>query len=174
MMVMIGELVCPDCGGVVGATETTEAGPPCRCFVPPPADASDTVADSPPVEQVPVAKVCRICGKDLTGKKRIKDRTGYWCSDCVKEDEKQLHGGRVRCRSCGHLVKEENLTLYEGTRMCPTCYQERINLKKQQIKRMGIKAARTRAELQRIWGLVAILVVLGLFIAYGVYRMARH
>src|SRR3954468_11681306 len=23
---------CPDCGGVVGATETTDAGPPCRCF----------------------------------------------------------------------------------------------------------------------------------------------
>jgi hypothetical protein len=24
---------CPDCGGVVGATGTTDAGPPCTCFV---------------------------------------------------------------------------------------------------------------------------------------------
>jgi DNA-directed RNA polymerase subunit RPC12/RpoP len=26
-------ITCPDCGGVVGAREVTEHGPPCRCFV---------------------------------------------------------------------------------------------------------------------------------------------
>jgi len=172
---MIGELLCPECGGVVGATETTEAGPPCKCFIPEPVDKSETVTDAPPpVEETPVAKICRICGKDVAGQKRVKDRLGYYCVECAREEDKKEHQGRVRCRACGHLVKEENLTLYEGTRMCPKCHRERIEVQKQQIKRMGFKAARTRAEIQRIYGLVATLVVLMVIMAYGAYRMAHH
>jgi DNA-directed RNA polymerase subunit RPC12/RpoP len=167
---MIGELMCPECGGVVGATETTEAGPPCRCFTAS-NDASDTITDAPPpVDEAPVVKVCRVCGKNLTGHKRVKDSQGYWCMDCVKEDEKKLHGGRIRCKVCGHLTKEENLLPYEGTKMCPRCRQERQDIKKQEIKRMGFKAARTRAEVQQIYGLAIIVLILLSVIGYGVYR----
>jgi DNA-directed RNA polymerase subunit RPC12/RpoP len=171
---MIGELVCPDCGGVVGATETTEAGPPCRCFVSDNVSKSETVADvPPPVEAppVPAAKVCRICGKDVSGEKRVKDHAGYYCVPCAKEEEKKEHQGRVRCRVCGHLVKEENLTLYEGTKMCPKCQRERVELQKQQIKRIGFKAARTRAELQQIYMMLAALGVLLVIMAYGGWKL---
>jgi len=167
---MIGEMMCPECGGVVGATETTEAGPPCKCFTARRVD-DDTVADAPPpVQEAPVAKVCVVCGKDVSAAKRVKDRRGYWCLDCAKEDEKKLHGGRVRCRVCGHLTKEENLLPYEGTKMCPRCRSERLDLKKQELKRMGFKAARTRAEIQKMYGMIVALVVLSLIMAYGAYR----
>jgi DNA-directed RNA polymerase subunit RPC12/RpoP len=189
------ELICPDCGGVVGATETTEAGPPCKCFTAPPVheavgdavdhagnplgdptDQSETVADAPslPVEQVAPAKICRICKKDVSGEKRVKDRLGYYCLPCAKEEEKKEHQGRVRCRACGRLVKEENLILYEGTKMCSTCHKERIDLQKAEIKRMGFKAARTRAEIQKMYGMIAALIVLSLFMAYGAYRLVHH
>jgi hypothetical protein len=174
---MIGELLCPDCGGVVGATETTEAGPPCRCFVKDPADqdrAGDTVSDSAPPVDAPVVKLCRICGKDVAGQKRVRDHLGYYCVECAKEQELKEHQGRVRCRVCGHLVKPESLTPYEGTKMCPRCHNERIEAKKQQIKRMGFKGARTREEIRQLRNLLIIIGVLGVVMLYGAWHMMKH
>jgi hypothetical protein len=164
---MIGELLCPDCGGVVGATETTDAGPPCRCFVSEPSTKSDTVSDLPAPVEVPAAKICRICGKDVTGQKRAKDNTGYYCYECAKAEEKKERQGRVRCKVCGHLTKEENIQPYDGVKMCHRCREERDDLKKQEIKRLGFKGARTREELRRIYLMAAALVVLLLIMAYG-------
>ena len=170
---MIGELVCPDCGGVVGATKRTEAGDPCRCF----ADSSSSAGtllgtvvsrldpDEPPPP--PVAKVCKACGKDLNGHRRVKDGGAYLCVPCAKEDEKRENYGRVRCRVCGHLVKEEKLTDYEGTKMCPACHEQRTTVRRQQIKRLGFRGARTREELRQIYILVAIGAALAVIAIVG-------
>jgi hypothetical protein len=175
---MVGGILCPDCGGVVGATETTEDGDPCRCFVAKSSDDTHMDPVDPPAADLAAPsvrpKVCRICGKDVTGQKRAKDHTGYYCYDCHKAEEKRENYGRVRCRVCGHLVKEESLTDYEGTRMCPTCHGERIELKKQRIQRMGFVGARTRYELKQVYLLLAILAVLGIIIYFGVYLRGRH
>jgi DNA-directed RNA polymerase subunit RPC12/RpoP len=172
---MVGEILCPDCGGVVGATETTEDGDPCRCFVGKPAD--DTQVDAPTPEPVAPAdrpKICRVCGKDVSGQKRAKDHTGYYCYDCHKAEEKRENYGRVRCQVCGHLVKEESLADYEGTRMCPTCLGERTELKKQQIQRLGFVGARNRNELRQIYVLLIILAVLAVIICVGTYLHGRR
>jgi len=192
---MIGEMVCPDCGGVVGATEPTEAGPPCRCF----ADASGsssasmtgtlgghaglgsdrnlgdpsdlTASDVTVPEPSPVAaviKVCRICGTDVAGHRRVKDSLGYLCVPCAKEEEKRLNHGRVSCRVCGKLVLPENLTDYEGTKMCPKCHEERQQVRLQEIKRIGFKGARNRDELRQLTIYLAIGGVLLLIILAGV------
>lgn len=180
---MIGELLCPDCGGVVGATETTEAGPPCRCFV---SDRrkteategekpEDTVSDAPSVQEAPSSsKVCRMCGKDVTGQKRFRDHLGYYCLECARELEKQERQGRVRCRVCGHLVKEESLSVYEGTKMCPGCRAERVELQKAHIKQIGFRGARTREELRNIIILAIVALALLLVMIYGAWRVTRH
>src|SRR4051794_15533683 len=80
---------CPDCGGIVGATEATDEGRPCTCFTQPDHRTDD---DSHGTDVMPSQgaaspqKFCRVCGKDLTGKKRLKDSLGYWCPECAKED----------------------------------------------------------------------------------------
>ena len=189
---MITELVCPDCGGVVGATETTEAGPPCTCFVRPASrlssqsvsmsgtlsgvavdgldpsagDASTadvfepTTADPQPGEVPAVVqpglKVCRVCGKDLNGHRRVRDGGGYLCVPCAKEDEKRENYGRVRCRVCGHLTLEDKLTDYEGTKMCPNCHEQRTVMRQTEMKRIGFAGARVRDELHHIYILLAI------------------
>ncbi len=171
---MISEVTCPDCGGVVGATEPTEAGPPCRCFadMAPSAsdssitmsgtmaggDPSDVTADAPLV----AAKVCRLCGKDLVGHRRVKDGTGYLCVACYKEEEKRANYGRVPCKVCGKLTAEEKLTDYEGTKMCPSCHEGRITMRRQEIKRMGFKAARFRDDSRQ---LLLVLVIGGVLLA---------
>jgi DNA-directed RNA polymerase subunit RPC12/RpoP len=177
---MIDAILCPDCGGVVGATETTEAGPPCRCFKDPNVDAgpdksNETVSDTSPTDAAPVVqKICRVCGKDVAGQKRVHDQYGYYCYDCAKEVETKERQGRVRCRVCGHLVKPESLTDYEGTKMCPTCHRERIDAQKRTIQRMGFKGARTREEVRQLKILLIIAGVLALFMIYGAYHMMHH
>lgn len=151
---MAGELLCPDCGGVLGATETTEAGPPCTCFASPGAK-SDTAVDVPaPVAQKP--KICVICGKDVAGHRRLKDSRGYLCYECAKQEQRQERGDRVRCRSCGRLVKEASLTDYEGTKICEHCLAERTTLQKQQIKRLGITGVHQRYEKTRLYVLLGV------------------
>jgi hypothetical protein len=39
---------------------------------------------------------------------------------------------------------------------------------------MGFKAARTRAEIQQIYGLAAAVLVLLLIMGYGAYRFVHH
>ena len=170
---MVGELHCPDCGGIVGATETTEEGDPCRCFVDQSAAVESEVGDRP-VEPPPVLKICRICGKDVSHSKRVRSPVGYACYDCDKEEERRLNYGRVRCGACGHLTREESLTDYEGTNICPNCLTERTELKKQQLARMGFKGARRRYETKQVFQLVAVLVVLGVVILIGLYFHHRR
>jgi DNA-directed RNA polymerase subunit RPC12/RpoP len=173
---MIGEILCPDCGGVVGATETTEAGAPCTCFKDQVSDKSDeTTAEAvqpiePPVEK----KICRKCGKDVAGQQRVRDQYGYYCIDCAREVESHERQGRVRCQVCGRLWKPESLTAYEGTKMCPTCHRERIDAQKRTIQRMGFKGARTREEIRQMRNLLIAAGVLALFMIYGAFRMMHH
>ena len=189
---MIGEMTCPDCGGIVGATEVTEAGPPCRCFADSPSMSSSgtmsgtmtgtmagtmhgsgtgssdgvSVGEPPPPPTV-VIKACRLCGKDLTGQKRFKDVHGYYCVPCNDEEKLRLNQGRVPCKVCGKLVRPENLTDYEGTAMCPKCHEERIESRKEQMKRIGFKGARSRDELQQINTILVALAALAVIIAVG-------
>jgi hypothetical protein len=159
---MAGELLCPDCGGVVGATETTEAGPPCTCFTSS-GSKSDTAVDLPsPVVEKP--KICVVCGKDVTGHRRVKDSRGYLCYDCAKQEQRQERGDRVRCRSCTRMVKESALHDYEGTKICDHCLAERNALQKQQIKRLGIAHVHERHEKTRLYVLLAIAAFLLLII----------
>src|ERR1041384_7680768 len=87
-------LICQDCGGVRGATETTEAGAPCRC--------SHQTPSSTIYGAAPGVKICCICGADVAGKQRMKDREGrYFCYDCGVEDSKRKHGeAGEMCADC--------------------------------------------------------------------------
>jgi hypothetical protein len=170
---MAGELMCPECGGVVGATETTEAGQPCSCFT----NSSDTAVDMPSPAGVSAPskpKICVVCGKDVAGHRRLKDSRGYVCYSCAKEEQRQERGGRVRCRSCGRLVKEETLNDYEGTRMCNRCYSERIKLQKQEIKRAGIVHVQTKHERTTLYRLLIVACILLIIAILNHFNLLPH
>jgi DNA-directed RNA polymerase subunit RPC12/RpoP len=125
---------CPDCGGIVGATEATDDGPPCKCFNQEyrSADTSDAGGDSGGTDVMPAAgavKVCRVCGKDLTGKKRLKDRLGYWCPECAEEDKKRNVEHGTACAQCGRKVPEKSMTSVDGKLMCSRCFREQRQLR---------------------------------------------
>jgi hypothetical protein len=86
---MAVDLICPECGGIIGASDIDDNGrSPCSCLDDEPAaspvvDKSDTVTmPSPePAERKPARavetdapeKVCFACGKNVSGHRRTKD-----------------------------------------------------------------------------------------------------
>lgn len=153
-------LICPDCGGVRGATETTEAGPPCTCSHPSP---SGTVYGA-----APGAKICCICGADVTGKRRYKDKQGrYYCPDCnLIDTERQPPAPPPPsvCVDCQKTFPREQLAEENGQLICETCRNERIAREKRE--RARIAAAQAEAELmeKRKKALIAVTILVALVI----------
>lgn len=157
---------CPECGGVVGAKTTTEHGPPCICFTEE-SGVNDTAADDFAPQKA--VKMCVKCGKDLTGRKRLKDSHGYWCVDCHKADVAEKAPKGVPCPECKRVVPPESLISVDGVKMCARCVRQ-----KRELKQAGSKKYRAldathfeKAEKNKLWIMVGILVVLALFALYG-------
>jgi hypothetical protein len=175
---MADELICPDCGGIIGATEVTDAGKPCTCFAYlQKAKAMDEIAlealnenaDLPntenPSNQTGSAKICIKCGADVAGKKRVKDARGYMCYDCAKEERRDQRGGRIRCASCSRWAAESAIVEYEGIKICTHCHRERLEAKRKSFKRFGIRYNQTRHQKNQILMLVGIIAFL-LFLVF--------
>jgi hypothetical protein len=180
---MTGVIHCPDCGGVVGATKTTDAGHPCTCFKHDRVGADDDNGDNDgnnggaPNEGTQVMeppregqKVCWKCGKDLTGHRRFRDSYGYWCKDCHRADKRvqteEEEQGNVKCAACGRLVRSDTLSAYEGELICSRCLRERREIKKAGSKRfraVSDKAYR-KTEYLRLAILLGVVALLGLII----------
>ena len=62
-------------------------------------------------------KVCRLCGKDLRGHKRYKDKDGYLCRDCNEEDM----AARIDCAECGTPTLPHALHPWGPISICTSC-----------------------------------------------------
>lgn len=122
-------MICPECGGLVGASEVTDQGRPCQCYAGPSGSRQSTLPDIRIGEEdisgktETDRKICCACGKDVTHAKRARDSLGYWCYDCHKADRKKNQPVGVKCEQCGKVVKESSLQEFGSKRMCHTCYK---------------------------------------------------
>ena len=127
---MSDEMRCPDCGGVVGGTNTPGAKT-CTCFAHAP--GATAVADAP-ISAPPTAdektatrggssgkKLCRSCGKNLSGHKRFRTSKGYLCAEC-DADERANAPTLIPCFECKRRVKASALVAYRGNQVCKRCY----------------------------------------------------
>src|SRR5580700_2144886 len=122
-LAMSTELICPDCGGIVGG-DPADAGRACSCWSGKAATAalengsgenSDTVIERTDAGKT---KVCCQCGTDLAGKKRLRDSRGYWCYACHKLDKEASKPKGVPCAGCSRVVAESALADFEGEMLC--------------------------------------------------------
>ncbi|MGA2230317.1 MAG: hypothetical protein ABSH22_05410 [Tepidisphaeraceae bacterium] len=183
------ELICPDCGGVIGADEN-DPRPKCRCEGALSLDdtevelqAAANAAQGSPAAPIPVTpapaagpkKLCCVCGRDVTHEKRAKDEKGYWCYDCHKADRERQRGGpdkaRARCPECGRLVPAESIATLHGITMCAKCRVEQDELPnhlklKYRRRNKEEPAEQKAAEKKRIlilsvvFGILVIIIVL--------------
>jgi hypothetical protein len=129
-----------------------------------------------PAEQAAPAgsKICVVCGKDVTGHRRLKDSRGYICYSCAKEEQRRERGGRVRCKGCGKLVLPAALNDNAGVMLCNQCLSERKKVQKQEIKRIGIGNVHAAHERKRLYILVLVMVLLGMVIILNKLHLLPH
>ncbi|HEY7087645.1 MAG TPA: hypothetical protein VH518_06115 [Tepidisphaeraceae bacterium] len=145
---MAVDLICPDCGGIIGATSKSPDGrEPCSCFNDRPSgrsngasDPSDTVSIPTPVQGRDAAdmveKICISCGKNVAGHRRVKDSRGYLCYDCAKAEVRQEREGTTPCAECGRRVKEGGLINYGGIKICRKCHEDHRETQRKAVKKV--------------------------------------
>ena len=77
--------------------------------------------DDAPSADAPVEKVCRICGENVAGKKRYKDKRGYLCEQC--DDLERAR--RIECAECGKPTAPEDLRPWGPISICAKCHADR-------------------------------------------------
>jgi DNA-directed RNA polymerase subunit RPC12/RpoP len=167
------ELVCPDCGGKIGA-QPGDAHKPCKCFV-------ETKPKSTPApEPIPLApvehpsadaakKLCRVCGKDLTGKPRLKDEQGYLCKPCADEVD-EAEADLIKCPECERRLKSEAFVNYRGTMICRKCNAYHQETDKTKVGKVDLKHY-DEFEKKSIKPLLILLGVLAFFMLLSVMRV---
>src|ERR1043165_666961 len=110
-----GQIVCPDCGKIIAPAGEVEEHRRCQC-----SEKGDT-----DVITVQTAKTCYVCGVDLAGKKRLKDKLGrYWCNECAEADERaKKRGEELRCPDCGRVFPVGKLMYFQTERVCASSYR---------------------------------------------------
>jgi hypothetical protein len=69
-----------------------------------------------------------LCGTDLTGKPRVKDREGrYYCVPCNKSDSDKIRAARVPCADCHVFFPKEKLLPHGNDMICEPCRLKRLN-----------------------------------------------
>jgi len=73
-----------------------------------------------------VQKLCCVCGADVAGQPRMKDKTGaYFCIPCGKADSAKKHSVGTPCKDCDNKFPEEQLHLHNGEKVCEKCLVKR-------------------------------------------------
>jgi len=159
---MSSQLICPDCGGVIGGT-AEESGGTCTCWSNKSQTSGDTVIEKAPAPQ---AKICCQCGKDLSGKKRLRDSRGYWCYACHKLDQEATKPKGEKCADCGRVVPATALGDFEGRKICGACRNDRKEMAVAERKRSGVSSDSYNqlAKSRLLWMLAFVAVLLVIII----------
>src|SRR5690348_4289463 len=110
------EITCSECGKVIAPAGTIAESRRCLCAERPhrnpPAVESALEAKAP--------KTCYVCGKNLEGRTRLKDKLGrYWCRECSDADERaKKREEELRCPDCGRFFPEHKLVYFQTDRVC--------------------------------------------------------
>jgi hypothetical protein len=165
---MSEEVICPECGGVIGASPGGDVKV-CTCHT---ADyhpdekvarAAEAQVAAEQASMPKVEKICRICGKNLSGHRRIKDKFGYICLACDQDEKDATAEGLVSCGECGRKLKPAGLIDYHGTKICRRCFADHQEISK-------FKAPPPKLELhdehekKRLYILLAVAGVLGIIV----------
>jgi hypothetical protein len=100
-------------------------------------------AEFRPAESVDgvVQKICCICGADVAGQPRMKDKTGaYFCIPCGKADSQKKHSVGTPCKDCGNKFPDEQLHLHNGEKVCEPCLGKRREKQRENSRKFRAQA----------------------------------
>jgi hypothetical protein len=170
--VMSESLICPDCGGVIGAKPGGDVQV-CQCLGEgyAPSEASIVKAESKAAmgrAQAKVEKICRVCGKNLSGHRRLKDSHGYICLSCAKSERADAAAGLVACGECGRKLKPAGLIDYHGVRICRKCFADHQELSrfKAPPPKLDLHNKHEKESLKRLLIIGGVLLVIIIFASF--------
>jgi hypothetical protein len=193
---MAVDVICPECGGVVGATGVDSQGRgPCTCFKDSPSryaastaannntgnggnggDPSDTVSIPSPTPSRDIIdsrqKFCIVCGRDVAGHRRVKDSRGYLCYDCAKAEIANEKAGTIPCAECGRRVKEGGIFDYNSIKICRKCFDDHKEAQKKAVRKISTEHYDAH-ERRGLFILLAVFVVLGLIVLWRTFLQWR-
>lgn len=121
-----------------------------------------------------MSKICTICGDDVNGKPRIRDREGnYYCVSCDESQKQQRQSAQQACPDCGRFFPKDKLEPHGGQFVCPGCVRKRREKYQQTKSRMaaaGTADAKQRARKIQIIGGAALVVAVVVLIWMAVMR----
>jgi hypothetical protein len=124
--------------------------------------SGDTVIDK---AAAPQGKICCQCGKDLAGKKRLRDSRGYWCYACHKLDQEASKPKGEKCDDCGRIVAAAALSDFEGRKICGSCRNDKKEMAVAERRRSGIDTrGYDQLDKKRLIWMLAIVAVLATII----------
>lgn len=108
-------------------------------------------------------KICTLCGKDVAGQPRVKDREGrYYCLACDEAEKDRLHGGRFPCAECKRFFRRDKLMEHGSDLVCEPCAQLR-HQRYRALRTSGMDIDLRRArQVQRLALVVILLLILAL------------
>ena len=162
------EITCPDCGKVIAPAGTIADKRRCTCAERDRKNESD-ISASPKV-----TKTCYVCGKDLTGRKRLKDHLGrYWCKECSDADDRaKKREDELRCPDCGRVFPDHKLVYFQTERVCQTCYKEREKALERKVAKYGAEKAHKAEEVNKLKWMAIIAGVL--IVLATIFQYLRH
>ena len=163
------EITCPDCGKVIAPAGQVEERRRCLCAeerergraVP---SAVSGAPLQPQMETATQSKTCYVCGKDLTGRKRLKDHRGrYWCAECAAADDRlKQRENELRCPDCGRVFPDHKLMYFQADRVCHSCFKEREKRLERKIAKATGNKVQKAAEINKLmWMAIIVAALLG-------------
>jgi hypothetical protein len=76
------------------------------------------------VQQPKQPKFCIICNKDITSRRRMKDRQGrYFCYECgIADNKRKEQTESYPCTTCRRPFTKDKMVERDGTFFCKRCY----------------------------------------------------
>ncbi len=149
---------CSGCGAPLDLTDLADNRCP-KC---------GQTAEFRPAETIEgvVTKLCCICGADVAGQPRMKDKHGsYFCIPCGKADTQKKHTVGTPCKDCADKFPDEQLHTHNGDRICEKCLAKRREKQRDNSRKFRAQAyaeEKSYALHMQIGAGVAALVVAGL------------
>ena len=164
------EITCPDCGKVIAPAGEIAESPRCLC-----AEQKDqprivhSAVSGEPLKTIPTdnkpTKTCYVCGKDLVGKKRLKDHLGrYWCASCAAADERlKQRENELRCPDCSRVFPDHKLIYFQADRVCQSCYKAREKALERKVAKYTGEKIQKGEEINKLkWMAIIVAVLIGL------------
>jgi hypothetical protein len=121
---------------------------------------------------VAVEKICVICGANVAGRPRLKDRQGqYFCIECGEADSERKHAVGTPCTDCKKRFGEKEIHQHNGEPVCDACLMKRHQAERDHARRMRAQheeeeAARARKIQISVAVGIVVLAIVAYFVAF--------